>query len=119
MTKKDFEHHFKTYIMPAVAARYEQDGIPDKPARREAWNNTVDAYIKDGMLPERAGDWKKPDWLEKLVISPSCGCMSNPLGMSWGKWAVTALFAAVGITGFVLGHRVSRRSITAVPADYA
>ena len=38
--------------------------VPDRPARREAWNNTIDFYIKDGMLPSSAANWAHPKWLE-------------------------------------------------------
>ena len=64
LTKKQFEEHFRDEVLPHVIERYEQDGIPDKPARREAWNDTVDAYIKDRQLPEAAGNWSHPRWLE-------------------------------------------------------
>ena len=64
LTKKQFEEMFREEVLPYVAARYEQDGIPDKPARSEAWNDTIDAYIRDRMLPEAAGNWSHPRWLE-------------------------------------------------------
>lgn len=67
MTKRQFEEHFEAEVLPFVARRYEQDGVPDKPARREAWNDTVDAYIRDGRLPESAGNWTHPRWLETRV----------------------------------------------------
>jgi hypothetical protein len=54
LTKTQFEEMFREEVLPYIAQRYEQDGIPDKPARREAWNDTVDAYIQDRMLPEAA-----------------------------------------------------------------
>jgi hypothetical protein len=64
MTKRQFEELFREEVLPSLVERYEQDDIPDKPARREAWNNTVDAYIRDGALPEAAGNWTHPRWLE-------------------------------------------------------
>jgi hypothetical protein len=64
LTKTQFEDLFREEVLPYVIDRYEQDGIPDKPARREAWNDTVDAYIRDRMLPEAAGNWSHPRWLE-------------------------------------------------------
>jgi hypothetical protein len=64
MTKRQFEEMFREEVLPSLIERYEQDGIPDKPARREAWNNTVDAYIRDRVLPEVAGNWTHPRWLE-------------------------------------------------------
>ena len=64
LTKKQFESVFRDEVLPYVVKRYEQRGVPDKPARREAWNNAVDAYIRDRMLPEAAGNWGHPRWLE-------------------------------------------------------
>jgi len=64
LTKRQFEEMFREDVLPYVIEQYEQDGIPDKPARREAWNNTIDAYIRDRMLPEAAGNWAHPRWLE-------------------------------------------------------
>ena len=79
MTKAEFERYFKSEILPLVAERYEQDGIPDKPARREAWNDTVDAYIQDGILPQSAGDWSHPRWLETL----------KPQRAKWARYSVS------------------------------
>lgn len=52
-TKKEFERYFKSEI---------ELNIPkwDKPALRERWNNTIDSYVKDGSLPDRASDWAHP-----------------------------------------------------------
>ncbi len=38
--------------LPAVKAAYEQDGIVDKPARREAWCNWVDYLNKEGRISD-------------------------------------------------------------------
>ena len=70
MTKAEFAAMFREDMLPMIAERYEQDGVPDKPARREAWNNTVDAYILDGLLPESAGNWSHPSWLETAKKNP-------------------------------------------------
>jgi hypothetical protein len=66
MTKRQFEEMFREEILPHLAAQERQrgSGFADKPARREAWNNTVDAYIRDRQLPESAGNWGHPRWLE-------------------------------------------------------
>ena len=61
MTKKQFEAYFKTEVLPIIIAQY---GPTDKPARREGWNNVVDAMMKAKLLPARAGDWAHPKWLE-------------------------------------------------------
>jgi len=64
MTKKEFERMFEDEIMPMIMeSELRGSGRIDKPGRRQAWNDTIDAYIKDGTLPERAGDWSKPKWL--------------------------------------------------------
>lgn len=53
MNKREFEHLFKTVIEPDIPK-------DDKPALREAWNNTIDGYIKDRILPEKAANWVHP-----------------------------------------------------------
>lgn len=53
MSKAEFTKMFKEEILSDIDKS-------DKPAIREAWNNTVDAYIKDNKLPEKAGDWSSP-----------------------------------------------------------
>lgn len=63
MTKSQFEAMFREDILPHIVAK-ERSGFPDKPGRREAWNNTIDSYIKDRVLPEAAGNWTHPRWLE-------------------------------------------------------
>ena len=72
MTKRQFEELFRAELLPHLAKR-ERSGFPDKPGRREAWNNTIDAYIKDGTLPEAAGNWSHPRWLETARSSRSRG----------------------------------------------
>ena len=64
MTKKQFEQHFREEVLPSFFAREQEVGFPDKPGRRTAWNNLVDSYMRDGMLPPSAGDWGHPRWLE-------------------------------------------------------
>jgi hypothetical protein len=66
MTKSQFEEMFREEILPGLIEHEQQrgSGFPDKPGRREAWNNTVDSYIRDRQLPESAGNWGHPRWLE-------------------------------------------------------
>ena len=66
MTKAQWEQSFKENILPSVIRQEMQYGsrYPDRPMRREAWNNAVDADIQDGILSERAYDWSHPSWLE-------------------------------------------------------
>lgn len=82
MTKAQFEAMFKEWLSEA-APEHERDGIPDRPWRRTAWNDTVDMYIKEGELPESAGDWSHPKWLETFASSRASsrrnpGKMLNP-----------------------------------------
>ena len=44
-------------------------GEIDVPARREIWNNWIDAEIENGSLPEAARDLGLPDWLEQMKFS--------------------------------------------------
>lgn len=60
MTKREALKIWRREILPGVRARFEQDGRPDYPARREAWNGWIDGLIQDRELPERAGDWAHP-----------------------------------------------------------
>jgi hypothetical protein len=41
---------YKAYTLPSIKYKYEQDGIVDVPARREAWSNLIDFMQKDGAL---------------------------------------------------------------------
>ena len=44
--------------LQSVIRAYEADGIPDWPARREAWNNFTDMLCKD----RRISDWQYNNW---------------------------------------------------------
>lgn len=47
--------------MPVVRERYEQDGVPDWPARREAWNYFTDMLTRDGRITQHQRDtWTYP-----------------------------------------------------------
>lgn len=65
MNKQQFTEFFQREVMPALRAQFEADGVPDYPARSEEWNNLVDMFIKDGKLPEHAGDWAKPAFVDR------------------------------------------------------
>ena len=71
MTKRQFEEMFREEILPHLVEHEQQRGsrFPDKPGRREAWNNTVDSYIRDRQLPASAGDWGHPRWLETATAT--------------------------------------------------
>ena len=56
---------FTDNIMRYVREQYEQDGIPDWPARSEAWCNWTDSLCKDGQI----SDWQYMNWSHP----PICG----------------------------------------------
>ena len=65
LTQEEFDNYFKHVILEYIAQEYEQDGIPDRPARREEYNNTVDSLMKDGQISEEdANEWCISDSLE-------------------------------------------------------
>ena len=45
-------HRFAHEVLPYVKAAHEQDGILDRPARREAWCNFVDSLNKNGEISD-------------------------------------------------------------------
>ena len=49
---------FEAEILPFIQEQYEQDGEPDWPARREAWNNWTDMLCKDALI----SDWQYHIW---------------------------------------------------------
>ncbi len=110
LTKSQFEEMFREEVMPYLV-EHERTGFPDKPRRREAWNNTVDAYIRDGALPEAAGNWSHPRWLE--TWSPrqhSHATRKSPAQLD--REIAEALAAQSGSAKFPVSHakRASPRS---------
>jgi len=64
MTYEQVELAYLNEVFPAVTRRYEADGVPDYPARREAWNDHVDALQKAGeVTAEQANTWLSPAWV--------------------------------------------------------
>ena len=49
---------FTLEILPMIQEAHEQDGQPDWPARREAWNNWTDSLACD----EQISDWQVHNW---------------------------------------------------------
>ena len=47
MTFAEACEYFTNEILPMVQEQYEQDGVPDWPARGEAWCNWTDSLCKD------------------------------------------------------------------------
>jgi len=58
MTHTDAVEYFNEHIIPVIIEAYEQDGVPDLPARREEWNNWTDFLCKD----EQISDWQYENW---------------------------------------------------------
>ena len=68
INKINFDQEFKTVDLKYIAQQYEKDGIPDRPARREVYNNKIDTYQKDGLITEKqAGKWCITDRLETTL----------------------------------------------------
>lgn len=65
LTQTEVNHYFKQITLEQIAKEYEQDGVPDKPARREAYNNLLDNLHKHGRISdEDVNEWCIPDELE-------------------------------------------------------
>ena len=64
MTWEQACEQFASEILPHMQTIYEQDGVPDWPARREAWNNWTDSLCKNGQI----SDWQYENWAQ----SPLC-----------------------------------------------
>tara|TARA_R100001244_G_scaffold132321_1_gene108180 strand:+ start:284 stop:610 length:327 start_codon:yes stop_codon:yes gene_type:complete len=79
--EENFNDYFKDAILPMVAQEYEQDGIPDVPARREAYNNQIDALVKGGGMTEFYANEMGgiPDELEELVFRIRYVTTKNPI----------------------------------------
>ena len=58
MLWQDAVDYFNCEILASVEREYEQDGIPDWPARSEAWNNWTDSLCKNGHI----SDWQYENW---------------------------------------------------------
>jgi len=64
MTRDEAIEIFDNHILPLVQQGMEQDGVPDIPARSEAFNNWTDSMCKDGQI----SDWQYENWSHP----PSC-----------------------------------------------
>jgi len=60
-----FNQFFIDEVLPEVVKKY---GFDDKPAIRQTYNDTLDSYEKDGMLPPNSRNWTLPD---QVVDNPS------------------------------------------------
>lgn len=52
-TKKEFTKYFRTEIESEISST-------DKPALRQAWNDTIDFMTRDNQLPATAKNWGHP-----------------------------------------------------------
>lgn len=43
LTEEQVLEQFESFVLPMIKEAYEQDGIIDKPARREGFNNYTDS----------------------------------------------------------------------------
>jgi hypothetical protein len=56
---------FKREILPSIKMQYEKNKIPDKPARREAWNDYINMLARSGAISDKdAATWTHPRGLE-------------------------------------------------------
>jgi len=61
MTKAEAEKQFRETVLPVIKQKFEQDGRPDYPARREGWNNWTDALCKEGTITtNQYSNWANP-----------------------------------------------------------
>ena len=58
MTFADACDYFTNEILPMVREHYEKDGVPDWPARGEAWCNWTDSLCK----AQQISDWQYANW---------------------------------------------------------
>ena len=65
MTWEQACEQFESEVFPSIQAQYEQDGVPDWPARCETWNNWADSLCKSRII----SDWQYENWSQ----SPLCG----------------------------------------------
>jgi hypothetical protein len=65
ITRDEAIIRFETELLPLIIEEFEQDGVPDIPARSEAFNNWTDALCKDGEISEwQYNNWTHPDSCE-------------------------------------------------------
>ncbi len=61
MTKREAIQQFRDYVLPEIKKEHEKDGLIDLPARRQAWNDYIDALQKNGRITvQQAATWTSP-----------------------------------------------------------
>ena len=64
-SEEEVFHEWEINELPSVREQYEADGVPDRPSRRENFNNFIDSLAKRGKISqEMACDICIPDHLE-------------------------------------------------------
>jgi len=67
MTKREALSQWKTYRLPAILwVEAHQSGRPDRPRRREDWNNYTDALCKAGAITLRQYE----TWTHPRIVDP-------------------------------------------------
>jgi len=61
ITYEEAVEQFREGILPLIVFAYEGDGVPDYPARSEAWSNFVDGLVTDMQASIDAFLWEHPD----------------------------------------------------------
>ena len=61
----DAVDEFNAHVLPVVKMDFEQDGVADWVARREAWNNWTDFLCQNLEI----SDWQYENWSQPA----SCG----------------------------------------------
>jgi len=52
LTETEVLEQWIEYCLPVIKEQHEQDGIVDRPARRESWCNFIDHLEKNGHITE-------------------------------------------------------------------
>ena len=66
MNEREAHQIFTEEVLPFVQVMHEEDGVPDWPARREAWLDWTDALCKDGQISQSDYDnWDQPACCER------------------------------------------------------
>ena len=61
-TRDEAIEEFEQYNLTAVQQMYEQDGVPDIPARRESWHDFVNWLHSNHQISDwQAANWNMPD----------------------------------------------------------
>lgn len=83
MTKEEAVEQYRSEILPAVKAEFEKDGVPDYPARAEAWNNFTDGLHKSRVITRSQYDtWTHPPENEPRKKKPTRAQREGAIGVT-------------------------------------